>query len=102
MAHTAPIKTHTMGTQPFRDRGRRHARPVLKTRMRGTPSSCVARIVKKCEECAVPLPLPPMTFEPIGIVRSPFVEKVDAPRQAGMAPDVEATIELFAGRGLEH
>ena len=43
-----------------------------------------------------------ITFEPIGVVRSPFVEKVDAPRQAQAAIDVEATIELFPGRDLEH
>jgi tRNA-Thr(GGU) m(6)t(6)A37 methyltransferase TsaA len=43
-----------------------------------------------------------ITFEPIGIVHSPFVEKVDAPRQAQAAIDVEATIELFPGRDLEH
>ncbi len=44
------------------------------------------------------------TFEPIGVVRSPFTEKVDAPRQAQTAAgaDVEATIELFPGRDLEH
>lgn len=32
---------------------------------------------------------------PIGIVRSPFREKVDAPRQAVAAPDAEGTIELL-------
>jgi len=42
------------------------------------------------------------TFEPIGVVHSPFVEKIDAPRQAQAALDVDATIELFAGRDLEH
>jgi tRNA-Thr(GGU) m(6)t(6)A37 methyltransferase TsaA len=42
------------------------------------------------------------TFEAIGVVRSPFVEKVDAPRQAAAAVDVEGTIELFPGRDLEH
>jgi tRNA-Thr(GGU) m(6)t(6)A37 methyltransferase TsaA len=41
-------------------------------------------------------------FEPIGVVRSPFHEKVSAPRQATAAKDVEGTIELFAGRNLEH
>jgi tRNA-Thr(GGU) m(6)t(6)A37 methyltransferase TsaA len=42
------------------------------------------------------------SFEPIGFVRSPFVEKAAAPRQATAARDVEATIELVPGRGLEH
>jgi len=45
-----------------------------------------------------------VTFEPIGVVRSPFVEKADAPRQAQTqaGAGVEATIELFSGRDLEH
>jgi len=46
--------------------------------------------------------LPPITFEPIGVVHSPFKEKVAAPRQAPAAAGVEATIELFPGRGFEH
>jgi len=40
-------------------------------------------------------------LDPIGIVHSPFLERVDAPRQSSLAPDVEGTVELFAGRGLE-
>ena len=43
-----------------------------------------------------------VTFEPIGIVRSPFREKVEAPRQARAAAATEATIELFPGRDFEH
>jgi tRNA-Thr(GGU) m(6)t(6)A37 methyltransferase TsaA len=39
--------------------------------------------------------------EPIGVVRSPFIERVDAPRQASVADGVEGRVELFAGRGLE-
>ncbi len=46
--------------------------------------------------------MPPFVFEPIGIVRSPFTEKVSAPRQAAAAADVEGTIELHPGRNLEH
>jgi tRNA-Thr(GGU) m(6)t(6)A37 methyltransferase TsaA len=43
------------------------------------------------------------TFAPIGVVRSPFTEKVAAPRQAQAqaARGVEATIELFPGHGYE-
>ncbi len=42
------------------------------------------------------------SFEAIGVVRSPFKEKVSAPRQPAAALGVEGTIELFAGRGFEH
>ncbi len=41
------------------------------------------------------------TFRAIGVVRTPFVEKIDAPRQATEAPDAEGTLELFAGHGYE-
>jgi tRNA-Thr(GGU) m(6)t(6)A37 methyltransferase TsaA len=44
----------------------------------------------------------PLLFEPIGVVHSPFTEKVGAPRQATVAADVEGTIELYPGRDLEH
>jgi tRNA-Thr(GGU) m(6)t(6)A37 methyltransferase TsaA len=44
----------------------------------------------------------PIAFTPIGVVHSPFDEKSSAPRQATAATDVEATIELFPGRDLEH
>ena len=42
------------------------------------------------------------SFEPIGIVHSPFAERVNAPRQAPVAADVAATIELYAGHGYDH
>jgi tRNA-Thr(GGU) m(6)t(6)A37 methyltransferase TsaA len=42
-----------------------------------------------------------ITFEPIGILHSPFVERADAPRQATVAREVEGRVSLFAGRGLE-
>jgi tRNA (adenine37-N6)-methyltransferase len=35
------------------------------------------------------------TVRPIGFVRSPFVEKVDAPRQAPLAADVDGAIEML-------
>jgi tRNA-Thr(GGU) m(6)t(6)A37 methyltransferase TsaA len=41
-------------------------------------------------------------FEPIGFVRSPFEERVQAPRQAPVARDVEGRIELLPGRGYDH
>jgi tRNA (adenine37-N6)-methyltransferase len=41
-------------------------------------------------------------FEPIGFIRSPFLERLDAPRQAAAAFDVRARIELRHGRGFEH
>ncbi|MEO8306460.1 MAG: tRNA (N6-threonylcarbamoyladenosine(37)-N6)-methyltransferase TrmO [Pseudomonadota bacterium] len=43
----------------------------------------------------------PLTLDPIGIVRTGFVEKDQAPRQAVVA-DAGAVIELFPGRNLEH
>jgi tRNA-Thr(GGU) m(6)t(6)A37 methyltransferase TsaA len=47
------------------------------------------------------------TFEPIGVVHSPFVERAEAPRQASGASGPEGAasapgrIELFAGHGYE-
>lgn len=43
-----------------------------------------------------------VSFTPIGVVKSPFVDKVSAPRQAVAAADVRGTIELFPGRDFEH
>lgn len=43
----------------------------------------------------------PYLFEPIGIVRSPFDERAEAPRQAAAAREAFGRIELFAGRGFE-
>jgi tRNA-Thr(GGU) m(6)t(6)A37 methyltransferase TsaA len=44
----------------------------------------------------------PLECHPIGIVHSPLLERVDAPRQPGAGADVRGTIELFAGRHFEH
>lgn len=44
----------------------------------------------------------PYVFEPIGIVRSPFLERSAAPRQAAAAVDAGGRIELAPGRGFEH
>ncbi|HEX3774732.1 MAG TPA: tRNA (N6-threonylcarbamoyladenosine(37)-N6)-methyltransferase TrmO [Polyangiaceae bacterium] len=41
------------------------------------------------------------TVHPIGVVHSPFKERVDAPRQPTAARGVEATIELFDGHNFE-
>jgi tRNA-Thr(GGU) m(6)t(6)A37 methyltransferase TsaA len=41
------------------------------------------------------------TFDPIGVVRTPFAERLEAPRQAALAAEAEGRIELFAGRGYE-
>ena len=43
----------------------------------------------------------PYSFDPIGVVRSPFSERAAAPRQASLAQDAEGRIELFPGRGFE-
>ena len=42
------------------------------------------------------------TFRPIGVVRSPFVERVDAPRQPYAAAGTLGTIELLPGHDFEH
>ncbi|MGA2449178.1 MAG: tRNA (N6-threonylcarbamoyladenosine(37)-N6)-methyltransferase TrmO [Polyangiaceae bacterium] len=44
---------------------------------------------------------PSYTFEPIGIVHSPFAERMQAPRQAPVAEGARAVIELTAGLGYE-
>jgi tRNA (adenine37-N6)-methyltransferase len=41
------------------------------------------------------------SFDPIGVVHSPFGERAAAPRQASLARDVEGSIELYPGRGYE-
>lgn len=42
-----------------------------------------------------------LCIDPIGVVRSPFSRRKDAPRQPRAARGVPGTVELFAGRGLE-
>ncbi len=44
----------------------------------------------------------PYVFQPIGIVHSPFTERVAAPRQPDPAAGSLGTVELFAGCGYEH
>jgi tRNA-Thr(GGU) m(6)t(6)A37 methyltransferase TsaA len=43
-----------------------------------------------------------LTFHPIGVVRSPFVERAEAPRQPYAAGGAEGTIELLPGHDFEH
>src|SRR5688572_21518724 len=43
-----------------------------------------------------------VTFTPIGVVRTPFPDRVSTPRQPHAAADAEGTIELVPGMGLEH
>ena len=51
-----------------------------------------------------PMPLPPATLplRPIGVVRTPFASKVEAPRQGVVAAGVEGRIELYPESGFEH
>ena len=42
-----------------------------------------------------------LSLRPIGVVHSPFKERVDAPRQPTAARGVEGTIELFSGSNFE-
>ncbi len=49
----------------------------------------------------VPVPTTPVCYRPIGVVRSPFTEPAQAPRQPQRGAGVEARIELHAGRGFE-
>jgi tRNA (adenine37-N6)-methyltransferase len=46
--------------------------------------------------------LPPVTLQPIGIVRTPFTDKVSAPRQPYAGEGVEGRVELAPGHGFEH
>jgi tRNA (adenine37-N6)-methyltransferase len=48
-----------------------------------------------------PAPYSQVTLTPIGVVRSPFGERREAPRQPVLAADTRGTIELFADRNLE-
>jgi tRNA-Thr(GGU) m(6)t(6)A37 methyltransferase TsaA len=48
------------------------------------------------------IPARRLELEPIGVVHSPFTEKMQAPRQPGVAQSADGTVELFAGRDFEH
>lgn len=47
-------------------------------------------------------PMPDLVLRPIGVVHSPFSERLQAPRQPAAALGIEGRIELFAGTGIEH
>jgi tRNA-Thr(GGU) m(6)t(6)A37 methyltransferase TsaA len=42
-----------------------------------------------------------LLLRPIGVIRSPFTDRVSAPRQPYVAADAEGTIELYAGHDFE-
>jgi tRNA-Thr(GGU) m(6)t(6)A37 methyltransferase TsaA len=52
-------------------------------------------------EGAAELAADDFVFTPIGVARTPFGERVEAPRQAVEAKDAIGTIELHAGRGFD-
>jgi tRNA-Thr(GGU) m(6)t(6)A37 methyltransferase TsaA len=43
-----------------------------------------------------------VTFTPIGVIHTPFADRVSAPRQAVAKSDTPGTIELNAGQNFEH
>jgi tRNA-Thr(GGU) m(6)t(6)A37 methyltransferase TsaA len=43
-----------------------------------------------------------LTLSPIGVVRTPYAELAEAPRQPAVARGVRGRVELAPGRGLEH
>ena len=45
--------------------------------------------------------LGPLSCTPIGVVHSPLIDRLSAPRQSSVAADIEGWIELFPGRGYE-
>ncbi len=44
----------------------------------------------------------PLTLTPIGVIRTPWKEKREAPRQTYAAPDVQGRLELLPGKNYEH
>jgi tRNA-Thr(GGU) m(6)t(6)A37 methyltransferase TsaA len=46
--------------------------------------------------------VPTLPLTPIGVIRTPFVERVSAPRQAFLATDTEGRLELDRGHNFEH
>ena len=53
----------------------------------------------------IPRPAPvndELTLRPIGVVHSPSLARVEAPRQSGVTQGVESVIELFPHDGIAH
>ncbi len=50
----------------------------------------------------MPAPRDVLQLRPIGVLRTPFPDRVSAPRQTYVARDAEATIVLDPGRDFEH
>ncbi len=51
---------------------------------------------------AIPTTPAPLTLVPIGVIRTPFTERMSAPRQAVLANGVQGTLVLDNGRDFEH
>jgi tRNA (adenine37-N6)-methyltransferase len=49
-----------------------------------------------------PAGLPALTLRPIGVVRSPFADRLSAPRQPSAGEGVRGTLELLPHSGFEH
>jgi tRNA-Thr(GGU) m(6)t(6)A37 methyltransferase TsaA len=49
-----------------------------------------------------PAEIATLTCRPIGVVRSPFRERAEAPRQTAAGRDVQGRIELYPANGFEH
>src|SRR5205823_1237683 len=46
--------------------------------------------------------MPSITMRPIGVLRTPFPDRVSTPRQPYVAKDAPGTIELLPGHDFEH
>lgn len=56
-----------------------------------------------CERSPMPTSAAPLlSFFPIGVIRTPFTERVHAPRQTSLGRDVRGTLVLDNGRDFEH
>jgi tRNA-Thr(GGU) m(6)t(6)A37 methyltransferase TsaA len=44
----------------------------------------------------------PWSFTPIGVLRTPYPDRVSAPRQPAVGAEAEGTIELYPGHNYEH
>jgi len=67
-----------------------------------SPFSWQSRERTEARYAALAFMVEPISFTPIGTVRSPFHEKFDAPRQPIVSKGTEGRIELFTGFDFEH